>query len=110
MSTTCAATYNETLQRYAREYFAETGKATATTREIAAWAIATDRWEPPRDLLLQTCREDFATALRAEQIKDDYGRPVRANQVARIVRDGVQQYLWGDISPYLPDGFPLFGM
>jgi hypothetical protein len=97
MSTSTAATYNETLQRYAKEYFSETGKSTATTREIAEWAIATDRWEPPRDLLLQKCREDFAEALRDEQIKGDDGRPVRANQVARVVRDGVQQYLWGDI-------------
>jgi hypothetical protein len=97
MATTDTATYNETLQRYKNEYFAETGKSTATTRELAAWAIATDRWDPPRDLLLEKCREDFAAALREEQIKDDNNRPVRANQVARVVRDGVQQYLWGDI-------------
>jgi hypothetical protein len=97
MASADTLTYHEALQQYAKEYFAETGKTTATTREIAAWAIASDRWEPPRDLLLQKCREDFAAALREEQIKDDNGRPVRANQVARVVRDGVQQYLWGDI-------------
>lgn len=97
MSSANAASYNETLQAYVREYYKETGKTTVTTRELAAWAIRTGRWEPPSDLLIQKCREDFATALREEQIRDDRGRSIRANQVARIVQGGSQQYLWGDI-------------
>jgi hypothetical protein len=97
MPTTDSLTYYEALQKYKYQYFAETKKTTATTRELAAWALASGRWEAPRDLLLEKCREDFAAALRDEEIKDDNGRPVRANQVARIVTNGVQQYLWGDI-------------
>jgi hypothetical protein len=97
MPTADTATYHEELQRYKNEYFSETGKTTATTRELAAWALATGRWTAPRDLLLSKCREDFAAALREEQIKNDHGQPVRVNQVARVVREGVQQYLWGDI-------------
>lgn len=96
MSTTASATYYETLQRYKDEFFDETGQLEATTRELAAWAIRTGRWEPPADLLIQKCREDFASALREEQIKDDSG-PIRANQVSRVVQDGKQMYLWGDI-------------
>lgn len=92
-----AASYNETLQRYAREYRAETSKSTATTRELAYWAISTGRWDPPRDLLIQKCREDFAEALREEYIKNEHGKQVRANQVARVVRNGEQLWLWGDI-------------
>lgn len=97
MPTVDTATYNEELQRYKYEYFAETGKTTATTRELAAWAISSGRWTAPRDLLTQKCREDFAVALREEQIKNDQGKSVRVNQVARIVQEGTQQYLWGDI-------------
>jgi hypothetical protein len=48
-------------------------------------------------LLIQKCREDFAAALREEQIKDGLGRPIRANQVARVVSEGKQTFLWGDI-------------
>lgn len=97
VTTTDSATYKEILQRYKDEFFVEAGKDMATTREIAAWAIKTGRWEAPPDLLLQKCREDFADALRVEYFKDEHGRPVRANQVARVVKEGVQQFLWGDI-------------
>lgn len=97
MATSIAETYNEALQRIAREYWAETGKETGTVSEIAAWAMGTDRWEAQPDFLLKKCREDFAAALRDEKIKDDNGLPVRLNQVTRVTEGGVQKYLWGDI-------------
>ena len=87
----------EKLQRYADEYFKETGKETATTREIAAWAIRTDRWIAPPDLLLKSCREEFARAMREQYIKDRHGRSVRAKHVHRVKRGGRQLHLWGDI-------------
>lgn len=91
-------TYNETLQRFADEYFRESGQQTATTKEIAAWAIRTRRWEPPTDLLIQKCREDIAKAMREQYLDEEAGKPVRAKHVARI-RDsaGEQHHLWADI-------------
>ena len=92
-----ASGYLETLQGMADEFFSETGRDTATTKEIAVWAIRTERWEAPADIVLRKCREDFAKALREQYITDDRGRPVRAKHVARITREGQQLHLWADI-------------
>lgn len=111
MTVKSAASYYEVLQQYADEYFADTGKATATTREIAVWAIQTGRWEAPPDLLLKQCREDFSKALREQYIKDDQGRPVRAKHVARVKRGDRQLHLWADIRSaprkHIEDSFQL---
>lgn len=87
----------EILQKYTDDYLAETKQETVTTKELAVWAIRTGRWEPPPDLLLKKCQEEFSRALREQYIKDDCGRPVRAKHVARITKGAVQQYLWADI-------------
>ena len=92
-----AKSYFEQLQDFADDYFDETGQETATTKEIAEWAINTGRWLPPAGLVLQKCREDFSKALRAQHIATDDGTPVRAKHVARIVRHGEQTHLWADI-------------
>jgi hypothetical protein len=90
-------TFNQTLQKHKDEYFRETGKVLATTRELAMWAMATDRWEAPPDLALRKCREDYARALREEYITDAYGQPVRVNQAARHKISDGQMTFWGDI-------------
>ncbi len=87
----------EKMQRYADEYFEETEKETATTREIAVWAIRTGRWEPPPGLLLMRCREEFSKAMREQYIRDRHGRPVRAKHVARVKQGDRQLHLWADI-------------
>ena len=89
--------YYEALQDYADEYLKETGKTEATTEEFAAWAIRTGRWEPPPNLVLKTCKDHFAKALREQYIKDSDGRPVRAKHVARRATGGRQLYFWADI-------------
>ncbi len=89
--------YNEILQHIADDYFAETGKGTATTKEIAVWAVHTRRWEAPPDLVLRKCREDIAKAMREQYILDEAGQPVRAKHVARITRGDQQLHLWADI-------------
>lgn len=89
--------YSETLQKLADEYFAQAGAPTATTMEIAVWAIRSGKWEAPSDLVLKKCREDFAKALREQYIEDANGRPVRAKHVARIKRGDEQLHLWADI-------------
>jgi addiction module HigA family antidote len=65
--------------------------------QLCVWAIKNDKWEPPADLMLRKCRDDFARALREQYIEDDRGRPVRAKHVARFTKDNKQQYLWADI-------------
>lgn len=90
-------TYNESLQQYADEYFQETHKDSATTKEIALWLIQTGRWEAPSGLLVRICREDVARALRDQYISDNKGRPVRAKHVSRIIQGGQQLHLWADI-------------
>jgi len=97
MSTRTAKTYLESLQEFADEYLAETGKVTARSADFAEWAIRTGRWSPPRDIAMRLCKEDFARALREQYIKDDAGQPVRQKHVCRVRRGDEQQYLWADI-------------
>lgn len=92
-----SATFNEVLQKHKDEYLKETGKVLATTRELALWALKTGRWEPPPDLMLRKCREDYARALREEYIHDANGQPVRVNQAARRSIGDEQATFWGDI-------------
>lgn len=89
--------FNERLQTHKNEYLQETGKNLVTTRELAVWAIATGRWEPPPDLALRKCREDYSRALHEEHIKDADGQPVHVNQAARHRIGGGQMTFWGDI-------------
>ncbi|MHC4402325.1 MAG: hypothetical protein ACYTG0_21885 [Planctomycetota bacterium] len=97
MASATAKSYYEALQDYADEYLEETGKMEATTQEFAAWAIRTGRWEPPPNLILKKCKDDFARALREQYIKDAAGRPVRAKHVERRVEGGKQLHFWADI-------------
>ncbi len=97
MPTRTACNYHETLQLHIGEFFAETGRETATSRDIALWMIQTGRWEAPGDMLLKKCQQDMSRALREEYIKDNRGRSIRAKHVARVVSEGRQLYLWADI-------------
>ncbi len=92
-----ASTYVESMQKLTKEYFDVTGNELATTRDIAKWMLATNRWEPPSNLILQKCRDDIARAMREEYITGDDGRPVRAKHAARIKNEHKQQTFWADI-------------
>ncbi|QDT96279.1 hypothetical protein [Gimesia aquarii] len=96
MSKSCN-TFLEKMQKYTDEFFEETGKTTVTTKELAVWAITTNRWEPPMDLVVKKCQEDFARAMREQHINNERGQPVRVKHVARIRSGDQQLYLWGDI-------------
>ncbi len=97
MSEKSNRTYTEIMQGFADEYYEETGKASITTKELAIWAIQTNRWDPPQGLIIKKCQEDFARALRGQHITNDHGQPVRVKHVARIIRGDQQLHLWADI-------------
>lgn len=65
MTLRTASSYVENLQRHADDFYEESGKESATTKEIAAWAIQSGRWSPPADLIMRKCREDFSLATQA---------------------------------------------
>ena len=90
-------TYLESIQKLADEYLSETGQDAATTREFALWAVQNGKWEAPPDIILRTCRGDFARALREQYITNEQGQPVRAKHVARIRKGDEQIHLWADI-------------
>lgn len=89
--------YHERLQKLSDRYFDEAGQETATAKEIAVWALTNGHWSPPPDLVLKKCREDIASAMREQYIKDDNGQPVRAKHVARITKGDIPKYFWTDI-------------
>ncbi len=91
------SSYKQMLQKIADEYYRETGRETATTKQIARWAIENDKWDPPANLALQKCREDFAKALREQYINDSRGRSVRAKHVVRKLVGDQRLHLWADI-------------
>ncbi|HEY0982281.1 hypothetical protein [Schlesneria sp.] len=90
-----AMTYTEAMQKCADKYFEE--HPLATTSDLAVWAITSGFWEPPSDLVLRRCKQDFARALREQHIIDDKGNSIRAKHAARIVSGEKQMTFWGDI-------------
>lgn len=97
-----ASSKNEIFQQWADEYYTESGQETATTRELAVWAIASRRWTPPPDLDVQLCRQGFSKAFREHYIHDELGRPVRAKHVVREQRGDKQLFLWADVRTASP--------
>ena len=81
----------------ANDYVAEGNPFPATAREIAAWAIATDRWTPPRESLITHCADQLADAMREEHIQDPQGRMIRAKHAVRITSGPRQGSFWTDI-------------
>ena len=65
--------------------------------DLAVWPIKTGKWEPPSDLVLRRCKQDFARALREQHILDERGLLIRAQHATRISGGERQQTFWGDI-------------
>lgn len=66
-------TYSEQLQDRANRFFSETGKDSASAKEIAAWMLAEKLWEPPREFILARLAADVADAMRVEHFTDPQG-------------------------------------
>ena len=91
------ATYNKQMQKIVDEYREDDQPWPASTRSIAAWAIATRRWQLPASAAIRRCAEDLGTAMREEFMTDSKGRRVRLLHPATTYRDGAQMVLWDDI-------------
>jgi hypothetical protein len=94
--------YYEQLRSIANQYFDE-HNGTATTKEIAAWAVRTGLWAPQPGSVVEQCADELARAMREEYITDPQGREVRAKHAARIREDGKQVTLWADIRTANPN-------
>ena len=89
--------FTEQLQRIVTRYREDGQLWPATSRALAAWAIANGLWQPQRMALISQCADQISRALREEYITDQQGRRVRTKHPARVDRDGEQLVLWDDI-------------
>jgi hypothetical protein len=85
------------VQRTVRQYREAQQPWPATSKEIAAWAIAQKLMQPHPMAFLNQCANQIADALREEYFIDPQGRSVRAKHVAKAVRNGQTLPLWQDI-------------
>ena len=86
MARNAGRSYAEQWQAIANDYFTGTARHTATSREIAAWAIKHGKWKPSPMLLLNKATEDVARAMREEYAIDPQGRRARVKHAARESR------------------------
>lgn len=90
-------TYTEQMQKLVEEYRKSGQPWPGTTRDMAAWAVRTKRWEPSPEAAIEQCADAFARAMREEFITDRQGRRVRAKHAARLEINGEQQTFWADL-------------
>jgi hypothetical protein len=88
--------YYEQLREIADGYFSA-HDGTASSRDIAAWAIRSGKWQPQPGSLIHQCAEELSRAMREDYITDPQGRTVRAKHAARVKENGQQTTLWADI-------------
>ena len=95
-------TYYELLRQYVHEYRNSGMSWPATSREIAVWALASGRWRPGVGAIVTICAEAFSAAMREDYFTDPQGRIVRAKHAAKVIREGRQMTLWGDMRTESP--------
>lgn len=91
--------YSKQMLSLADEFYKTTGRTTASTREMARWAITSGKWQRHKDAALKQCAQDFADALREDYGTDPgTGRRYRKRHVAPVKRGGQMVMQWGDIA------------
>lgn len=85
------------LIQHTRQFETEHQREPFDPHEVARWMIARGLWQPQRDLAVQKCAEEIATALREVYITADDGTRVRVYHARRLTRDGRQQTLWANM-------------
>lgn len=97
----------EALRKITEKYRKSGQEWPATSKMIAAWAIRSGMWEPPKRSIVNQCARELAHAMREEYFVDPQGRRVRKKHAVREERempDGTyeQQLLWFDIDEATP--------
>lgn len=93
--------YSERMQKMVQTYRGEGHKWPASSREIAAWAIASGHWVPQPSSIVAQCADQISKALRDEYYTDPQGRRVRLNHAAHS--GGEQLVFWDDIRTAKPE-------
>jgi len=90
--------YIKQMQSLADEFYKTTGRTTASTKEMARWAITSGKWQRHEDAALKQCAQDFADALREHYQTDPTGRRYRTKHVAPVERGGKPVMVWADMA------------
>ena len=92
----------EQLQAIVGQYQDAGLKWPATMREVAEWAIRTNRWIPHPSAIVSQCAEELSGAMRDEYVRDKQGRKIRTKHAASYQEGQEQFVLWDDIrtAPY----------
>ena len=95
-------TKNEQLQAIVGQYQDAGLKWPATMREVAEWAIRTNKWVPHPSAIISQCAEELSGAMRDEYVRDKQGRKIRTKHAASYQEGQEQFVLWDDIrtAPY----------
>jgi hypothetical protein len=91
------SSYAKRMQGIVREYQGAGKPWPASVREMATWAIETNRWRVHRSTEIEACARDLARALREEYYTDQQGRRVRLKHPVSVRRNDTQMVLWDDI-------------
>ena len=91
------AKYTKQLQTLVSKYRVQGNPWPASSKEVAAWAIANGLWELPEEAVVRKCAEDISRAMREEYFTDVKGRRVRRKHPVTLVRNGKQMTLWDDM-------------
>ena len=89
--------YAKQMQKIVTEYRLAGEPWPASSKQIAAWAISTGRWELPESAAIKQCAEDVSRAMREEYFTDPKGRRVRLKHPVSRTHDGRQLVLWDDL-------------
>lgn len=90
--------YIKQMQSLADEFYQTTKRTSASTKEMARWAIETGKWQRHEDAALKQCAQDFADALREHYATDlATGRRYRTKHVAPVKRGGKSVMVWADM-------------
>lgn len=90
-------TYVKQMQKIVTDYRMAAEQWPATKREIADWAIKTNRWQMPISAVLDRCANDIGEAMAEIYFTDQKGRRVRMLHPATVKRQGVLFTEWDDI-------------
>lgn len=90
-------TKNEQLQAIVGQYQDAGLKWPATMREVAEWAIRTNKWVPHPSAIISQCAEELSCAMRDEYARDKQGRKIRTKHAATYQQGQEQFVLWDDI-------------